>query len=80
MAEKPISSPVRASFITIRAYSRRVEYATPSAGVSAWYKSRDVKKLKPTRRVLGVLFILKKGAMNTKQDILVRIKRKYSRS
>ena len=36
--------------------------------------------LKPTRILRGVLFMLKKGATNTKQLTRTRISRKYSKS
>ena len=40
----------------------------------------EVKKLIPILTIAGVFFMLKKGATKTKQDILVNIKRKYSKS
>jgi hypothetical protein len=77
-AAKPMSNPVIPSFRMMIVNSMTPEYSKVSLGNTVWYRIIAIHKEKPTLVRLGVLFIPKKGAMNTNAATLTNIIRKYS--
>jgi hypothetical protein len=79
-APSPISSPTVTSFNTITQYPSTVLYSGYTCSGPKLYIIYATNTLNPILTLLGMPFVLKKGAEYTKLAIRINTSRKYSNS